>query len=95
MGYKTITDKTSKQYELQQMAYTDEEGFRKIDNRYCVAIGTAFGVYTGQMLDVELENGTVIECIVGDIKKEKDPQLEKACEILQKEVGKFAQISIQ
>ena len=72
MGYKTITDKTSKQYELQQMAYTDEEGFRKIDNRYCVAIGTAFGVYTGQMFDVELENGTVIECIVGDIKKEKD-----------------------
>ena len=71
MGYKTITDKTSKQYELQQMAYTDEEGFRKIDNRYCVAIGTAFGVYTGQMFDAELENGTIIECIVGDIKKDE------------------------
>lgn len=72
MGYKTITDKTSQQYALQQIAYTDSEGFRKVDNRYCVAIGTAFGIYTGQLFDVELENGTIIECIVGDIKKEKD-----------------------
>ena len=28
MGYKTITDKKSKQYASQQTAYTDEFGFR-------------------------------------------------------------------
>ena len=54
------------------MAYTDEEGFRKVNNRYCVAIGTAFNASVGQIFDAELENGTIIECIVGDIKADKD-----------------------
>jgi hypothetical protein len=72
MGYKTITDKKSEQYALQQDAYTDSEGFRRIDDRYCVAIGTAFGVKAGQLFDATLENGTTIKCIVGDIKKEFD-----------------------
>lgn len=72
MGYKTITDKKSKQYALQQRAYTDEFGFRKIGNRYLVAIGTAFNASVGTYFDAELENGTIIECIVGDIKSDKD-----------------------
>ena len=73
MSYKAITDKTSKQYKLQQeIAYTDELGFRKVDNRYCVAIGTAFNASVGQYFDAELENGTIIECIVGDIKDDRD-----------------------
>jgi hypothetical protein len=72
MSYKAITDKSSRQYKLQQDAYTDEEGFRKINNRYLVAIGTAFNAEVGQEFDAELENGTIIECIVGDIKSDKD-----------------------
>lgn len=71
MNYTTITDKTSNQYALQQKAYTDEIGFRKIDNKYCVAIGTAFNASVGQIFDAELENGTIIKCIVGDIKDDK------------------------
>ena len=72
MSYTTITDKTSNQYALQQIAYTDEMGFRKINNRYCVAIGTAFEAPVGQIFNVELENGEIIPCIVGDIKDDKD-----------------------
>lgn len=72
MSYTAITDKTSKQYALQQIAYTDEMGFRKINNRYCVAIGTAFGASIGQIFNVELDNGTMIPCIVGDIKDDRD-----------------------
>lgn len=72
MSFRTITDSTSKQYILQQKAYTDEFGFRKIGNRYLVAIGTAFNASVGQYFDAELENGTIIECIVGDIKANKD-----------------------
>ena len=72
MSYTAITDKTSKQYALQQMAYTDEMGFRKINNRYCVAIGTAFGASVGQIFNVELDNGTMIPCVVGDIKDDRD-----------------------
>ena len=72
MSYTAITDKTSNQYALQQMAYTDEMGFRKINNRYCVAIGTAFEASVGQIFNVELDNGTMIPCIVGDIKDDRD-----------------------
>lgn len=71
MSYTTITDKTSNQYALQQIAYTDEMGFRKVNDRYCVAIGTAFGASVGQIFDAELENGMIIKCIVGDIKDDK------------------------
>ena len=72
MSYRAITDKTSNQYALQQIAYTDEMGFRKVNERYCVAIGTAFEASVGQVFDAELENGTIIKCVVGDIKDDKD-----------------------
>jgi hypothetical protein len=72
MSYTAITDKTSNQYALQQIAYTDEMGFRKINNRYCVAIGTAFEAPVGQIFNVELDNGEIIPCIVGDIKDDRD-----------------------
>lgn len=72
MSYKALTSKSSYQYQLQQKANTDENGFRKVHNRYCVAIGTAFNADIGQYLDVELENGTIIKCIVGDIKADND-----------------------
>ena len=75
MGYTTITDKTSKQYTLQEKAYTDELGFRKIGDRYCVAIGTAFNANVGQYFNAELENGTIIKCIVGEIKDDKDTDI--------------------
>lgn len=72
MSYTAITDTTSNQYELQSIAYTDEEGFRKVGNRYCVAIGTAFNAEVGQCFDVVLSNGEIINCIVGDIKADQD-----------------------
>lgn len=72
MGYRTITSTTSKQYELQQYATTNDEGFRMIDNRYLVAIGTAFNASVGQKFDATLDNGECIHCIVGDIKQNKD-----------------------
>lgn len=72
MSYKALTSKSSYQYKLQQKADTDNNGFRKINRRYCVAVGTAFNAQVGQYLDVSLENGTIIECVVGDIKADED-----------------------
>lgn len=66
--YRCITDDTSYQYELQLMAYTDKDGFRKIDNRYLVAIGTHFEAECGTLFDIILENDEKIPAIVGDIK---------------------------
>lgn len=68
----TVFDENYDQYELQEMAVTDENGFRMINGNYLVAIGSKFGVKIGQYFDLTLENGTVIHCIMGDQKADID-----------------------
>ena len=68
MPYTAITSKSSPQYKLQQSTYTGTYGIRQYGNRYCVAIGTAFNADVGTYFDLILVNGTVIPCIVADIK---------------------------
>ena len=53
---------------LQQEAVTDVNGFRLLDNRYLVAVGTFCNAPCGTYIDLLLENGVLIPCIVGDIK---------------------------
>jgi len=73
MQHTSIKDKTSLQYKLQsEFAYTGDYGIRQVNNRYCIAIGTAFGANIGTYVDLFLENGTMIPCIVADIKSDKD-----------------------
>ena len=71
MSYTAITSKSSPQYKLQQSTYTGVYGIRQYGDRYCVAIGTAFNADVGTYLDLILVNGTVIPCIVADIKADK------------------------
>ena len=71
MTYKKFGKKTA-QYELQLSAITDEYGFRKVDDYYMVAIGSHFNTSVGQRVDLVLENGEVIQCVVGDHKAKKD-----------------------
>ena len=71
MPYTAITSKSSPQYKLQQSTYTGTYGIRQYDNRYCVAIGTAFNADIGTYFDLILANGTVIPCIVADIKADR------------------------
>lgn len=72
MDYEKITDETSIQYAVQQECITGANGIRQINGRYCIAIGTFFGANVGQVIDITLENGTVIPAVVGDIKADKD-----------------------
>lgn len=68
MSYKAITNKNSKQYKLQQKAYTGNYGIRMVNDRYCIALGTHFNKDIGTYCDLILKNGTVIKCVLGDIK---------------------------
>ena len=73
MSYKAITRKSSLQYKLQaNYAYTGLYGIRMVNNRFCVAIGSYFGTQIGQYFDLVLANGTVIPCIMGDLKANQD-----------------------
>lgn len=68
MDYRKITDKTSKQWNLQQLATTNEKGFRVFNGRYLVAVGTYYANEVGKELKITLDNGFVFYAIVGDIK---------------------------
>lgn len=68
MSYRAITDKTSPQYKLQGISYTGNYGIRQVNNRYCIAVGTAFNAEIGTYIDIVLENGEIIPCIMGDVK---------------------------
>ena len=68
MPYTAITNKKSNQYKLQQIASTGAYGIRVVNGRFLCAIGTAFNAEVGTYIDLILEDGFVIPCIVGDVK---------------------------
>lgn len=71
MDYRTIRDKTSKQWYLQQLCYTDELGFRRFNGNYVVAVGTGYADRIGQELIITLSGGVIFTAIVGDIKQDR------------------------
>lgn len=73
MGWQMITSPSSAQYKLREAAGMnfDEEGFGVIDGRYVIACTTTFG-QVGDLVDFYLEDGSVLSCIIGDIKSEGD-----------------------
>lgn len=72
MGYKAITSKSSSQYKIQyNYAYTGEFGIRQVNSRFCVALGSGVNARIGTYVDLVLENGTIINCILSDQKDDK------------------------
>lgn len=68
MDYRTISDTSSVQWDLQQLAYTDENGMRKIGDDYCIALGTYYAKNCGDRFEIVLDTGLTFTAIVGDIK---------------------------
>lgn len=68
MDYRCITDTSSVQYSLQQQAYTDERGFRRIGEDYCVALGTGITNGCGERFMITLDSGYSFSAVVSDIK---------------------------
>jgi hypothetical protein len=68
MDYRCITDTGSVQYNMQQQAYTDERGFRRIGDDYCVALGTGFTNGCGERFIIGLDSGYSFTAIVSDVK---------------------------
>lgn len=70
MSYTTITSKSSQQYKLQHSGKvrTDNNGFRRIDDMYCIAVGTYYAESIGTILEIELDGGNTFKAVVGDFK---------------------------
>ncbi len=72
MDYRTITNTASEQYELQQQAWTDSQGLRRIGDDYMVAMGTGWlEEGCGERFLVTLETGESFTVIIGDIKDDR------------------------
>lgn len=71
MSRAAVGSKSSPQYKLQKLAKVGKYGITTVNGRYCIAVGSGVGAEIGQYVDLVLENGTVIKCIVGDHKASK------------------------
>lgn len=73
MDWQAITDPSSNQWKLKQQAGMnfDEEGFGRINGRYVIACTSTYG-QVGDYVDFYQEDGSVIQCIIGDIKSQSD-----------------------
>jgi len=73
MDYRKITNTSSEQYKLQQNkdCYTTDTGLRKVNEYYCIAVGTYYSENIGDKLIVHMENGESFKAIVADIKDDK------------------------
>lgn len=70
MDYRCITDTSSNQWKLQQQAYTDGDGFRRIENDYLVAMGSFYVDKIGNRFIIELDSGKKITVRAGDMKSD-------------------------
>lgn len=74
-NFKSYTDyqclsKKSPQWKLQEQAYTDENGLRKIDEYYLVALGSYYGTELGTKYLVTLSTGSQFKIILCDCKSD-------------------------
>lgn len=70
MDYRTLTNRRSRQYTLQQSAYTDEQGFRRYNGYYMIALGTYYSQKVGERFRITLEGGQSFLAVTGDIKSD-------------------------
>lgn len=81
MDYRTITDTSSPQWELQQESWTDENGLRRYEDRYCIALGSAYGSDIGARYIIELEDGAQYRCVLADQKADCDTNAEHTADM--------------
>lgn len=72
MDYRTIKSKDTRQYDLRLLSTTTDNGLRIYNGRYLIAIGTGYNAPAGSYVDVTLDTGVVLQCVVGDIKANCD-----------------------
>ena len=75
-SFKSYTDyrclsRSSAQWKLQEQAYTDENGLRKIGDAYLVAMGSYYGTTLSTTYQVTLSNGNSFTVMLCDSKADR------------------------
>ena len=73
MDADTITSRNTDQYKLKAKYVIDEQtGIWTVDERYCIAVGSYYTQSIGAYIDVVMENGSTLHCILGECKRNRD-----------------------
>ena len=73
MDADTITSRNTDQYKLKDKYIIDEQtGIWTVDERYCIAVGSYYTKSIGTYIDVVMENGSTLHCILGECKRNRD-----------------------
>nr|DAP31911.1 MAG TPA: hypothetical protein [Caudoviricetes sp.] len=73
MDGDTIKSRNTDQYKLKDKYVLDEKtGIWTVDRRYCIAIGSYYTKQIGTYIDVVMENGITLHCILGECKRNRD-----------------------
>lgn len=64
----TLLSKQSTQWRLQQLAYTDENGLRKIGDYYLAAMGSYYSTTIGDLFKITTDTGATFTIILCDVK---------------------------
>ena len=73
MGAHKITDTSSAQYQLKSEYLDSACGIKLVDGDcYVIALGSYYTTTIGTRVDLVMDNGSVVRCVVGDIKADKD-----------------------
>lgn len=71
MSWRTITNKESRQYQLQRKCWTDANGLRRYKTYYVVALGSYYADHIGERFHITTDDGSEFECVVGDFKADR------------------------
>ena len=73
MDADTITSRNTDQYKLKAKYIIDEQtGIWIVDERYCIAVGSYYTQSIGTYIDIVMENGSTLHCILGECKRNRD-----------------------
>lgn len=71
MDYGAITAAGSAQKAMQRLAITSAEGFRLINGKYLVAMGSGYAKFIGQEFRITLSTGKILWVVIGEFKSDR------------------------
>lgn len=70
MPIRTITSKSSSQYRFKKYQTTDERGYRRYGEAYCIALGTYYGTDIGTVYEITFSDNSTIKGVLTDVKSD-------------------------
>ena len=70
-NYRLLSRKSSQWKKIQTIAYSDSDGLRKVDNYYCVAMGSYYTKTLGDLFRIITNTGNTFDVIITDFKADR------------------------